>query len=77
MSSYILDIFCIDGPEAIPLIRPQGRPNPKLWAAVRKLMVGGQIITAITIVQSYIERAFDFLLYLHLLGFTLPLFIRT
>ena len=37
VSNYI--IFCVDETEAIPLIRPRGRPNPKLWAAVRKLMV--------------------------------------
>ena len=29
----------VDETEAIPLIRPRGRLNPKLWAAVRKLMV--------------------------------------
>jgi len=28
-----------DETDAIPLIRPRGRPNPKLWAAVRKLMI--------------------------------------
>lgn len=28
-----------DETEAIPLIRPRGRPNPKLYAAVRKLMI--------------------------------------
>lgn len=37
VSNYI--IFCVDETEAIPLIRPRGRPNPKLYAAVRKLMV--------------------------------------
>jgi len=28
-----------DETDAIPLMRPRGRPNPKLWAAVRKLMI--------------------------------------